>query len=408
MRFDLETGGVKFNMPRWNQSDGELYYPDGSIVAEYQQIIEYWKRAVKDKSFLAINNDRYNDIDDATGLRKRLQSWGCAVSEQPQLMCLDVGSARTFGQGKTIVGWTATSDNQQGLLSGCNVSLADGSGFTENGVACGYAANGTDVTESQFFQQLVIDVQDQEYLQRLYNSWVSSGVGDDPRFGGYVCGANGDKRYNDGVVDVFDMTLLAYVIFNIPPYEDIHKRIIDRVPVPASYMSESIEAEFMGHFKYDAAGNGYCSHRTGGDNDVHDKDSGLQFYAHFTELNQLGKACPVGSYARNRTGGTDFSHSSADNPNSGSLGNRQRRLMDERMALIRWNHENQRHLETSSFPLTSFVIFQWARVPSAGDFVGGTWTECQPSCSVCIRDARSWRARAAQRPCSSWSTQAPC
>ena len=42
-------------------------------------------------------------------------------------------------------------------------------------------------------------------------------------------------------------------------------------------MSESIEAEFMGHFKYDAAGNGYCSHRPGGDNDVNNKDSGLQF-----------------------------------------------------------------------------------------------------------------------------------
>ena len=73
---------------------------------------------------------------------------------------------------------------------------------------------------------------------------------------GYICGdqtqvsdqIQGAERFNDGILDVFDMTLLAYIMFNIPPYDDIHRKIIDKVPVNGSYMSESIQTEFMSQF----------------------------------------------------------------------------------------------------------------------------------------------------------------
>lgn len=344
----MNTGNAEFNV---DVEDCDTYKPDGSIVAEYQQIIEFWKLAVEDQSFLKIDNGRYNELNPQTGLRKKEQSWGCAVTERPQNLCLDVGSARTFGQSKTIVGWRAITDNQNGELSNCNISLADGSGFTADGTACAYSANG-DVTQSQFFQQLVIDVSDQEHLLKLYQNWLSTGLGDDPRFGGYICGeqfdgdhVQGKERFNDGILDVFDMTLLAYVMFNIQPYEDIHRKIIDKIPVNASYMSQSIETEFMSQFSYNPNGDGVCTHNPAGQHPTGNKDDGLQFFAHFTDLNSNGHACPRGSDGRARL--------------DGSSGGDRRQLQDQ--------------VNDNEFSLSSFVLYQWSRVMSTPKHEGGTW-----------------------------------
>ena len=302
---------------------------------------------------MKIDDARYNAINPQTGLRRKDQSWGCAVSERPQSLCLDVGSARTFGQSKTIVGWRARTDNVDGDLSNCNISLADGSGFTADGTACAYSATG-DVTQSLFFQQLVIDVSDQEHLQKLYQSWTSTGIGDDPRFGGYICGdqtqvsdqIQGVERFNDGILDVFDMTLLAYIMFNIPPYDDIHRKIIDKVPVNGSYMSESIQTEFMSQFSYLPNGDGKCAHQLAGQHPTGNKDDGLQFFAHFTNLNILGQACPRDSPGRTRME---------------SAGSSDRRQLEQADA------------NDNPFSLSSFVLYQWSRVMSTEKHIGGTW-----------------------------------
>lgn len=340
---------------------------DGSLIIELFTIIRYWKLAVADTSYLRVDNNRYH----AEGV----QSWGCSVAKDPQLLCLDIASARTFGSGKTIVGWKDIDPNSDGTLSNCNPNVADGSGFNGTNTGCEYTdGNSTDLTRSEFFKKIIIDMDERNALIQAYNTWLAEDpqVSHDPRFGGYECGlASSDaedaiERFNDGIVDVFDMTMIAYIIFNIPPFEAIRTLVENKVPIPAAFMSNSVQDHYMKPYQYDEAGFGICTHKAlGRRSGSTDPDAGMHFYNHFKRLNINGDACPAGSPGKTAMTGRR------------RLSEEEEEAESERAkALVDVNSPYHRRLQTEddeNFPLTSFVMFLWARVPESSDGPGGSW-----------------------------------
>lgn len=351
-----------FSIKLMNQSDVQF---DGSLIIELFTIIRYWKLAVADTSYLRVDNQRYHEFG--------IQSWGCAVAKDPQLLCLDIASARTFGTGKTIVGWKDIDPNVGGSLSNCNPDVAGGSGFNGTNTGCEYTAdNSTDITRSEFFRKIIIDMDERNKLVEAYNNWVTDPQNKhDPRFGGYECGlsssASAIERFNDGIVDVFDMTMIAYIIFNIPPFETVRSLVEQKTPIPAAYMSNSIQDHYMLPYQYDEGGFGICGHlplgrRSGSTT----PDAGMHFYNHFARLNINGDACPDSSPGRALMTGTGR-----------RLSKEEEEKMEARAkALVDVNSPYHRRLQTDedAFPLTSFVMFLWSRVPDTlEDGPGGSW-----------------------------------
>lgn len=332
---------------------------DGSLIIELFTIIRYWKLAVADTSYLRVDDSRYHSTN--------AQSWGCAVAKDPQLLCLDIASARTFGEGKTIVGWKAIDPNADGSLSNCDTTVAGGSGFNGSNTACDYTADGeTDLTQSEFFKKIIIDMDERDKLKEAHRLWLLENprVNHDPRFGGYKCGLPGSaeaiERFNDGIVDVFDMTMIAYIIFNIEPFEDIFGLLQRKTPVLASYMSNSIQDHYMAPYEYDEAGFGICKHKPLGRRAGSiDPDAGMHFYNHFNRLNTKGDVCPYGSPGWNAT------------RNSRRLDEIQEN--DDAKPVLDVNSPYHRRLSEDDIPLTSFVMYLWSRVPDTAESVGGSW-----------------------------------